>query len=59
MVEAVDDNGCISKDDINVYVDSCITGINEIYEINKELLKITDILGHESKPTHNVSLFYR
>ena len=59
MVEAVDANGCVVKEDINVYVDSCITGVNEIYESNKELLKITDILGRESKPTPNVSLFYR
>ena len=59
MVEAVDANGCIVKEDINVYVDSCITGVNEIYESNKKLLKITDILGRESKPTPNVSLFYR
>jgi hypothetical protein len=59
MVEAVDANGCIVKEDINVYVDSCITGVNEIYESNKKLLKVTDILGRESKPTPNVSLFYR
>jgi len=30
MVEAVDTNGCVAKEDINVYVDSCITGLNEI-----------------------------
>ena len=30
MVEVVDANGCILKEDINVYVDSCITGLNEI-----------------------------
>jgi hypothetical protein len=59
MVEAVDTNGCVAREDINVYVDSCITGVNEIYESNKELLKITDILGRESKPRPNVSLFYR
>jgi len=30
MVEAVDTNGCVASEDVNVYVDSCITGINEI-----------------------------
>ncbi len=30
MVEVVDANGCVVKEDINVYVDSCITGVNEI-----------------------------
>ena len=30
MVEAVDANGCVVKEDINVYVDSCITDVNEI-----------------------------
>ena len=30
MVEAVDTNGCVEKEDINVYVDSCITGLIEI-----------------------------
>ena len=59
MVEAVDANGCVVEEDINVYVESCITGVNETYESNKELLKITDILGRESKLTPNVSLFYR
>ena len=59
MVEAVDANGCVVKEDISVYVDSCITGVNETYESNKELLKITDILGRESKPTPNASFFYR
>jgi len=30
MVEAVDTNGCTASEDITVYVDSCITGLNEI-----------------------------
>ena len=34
MVVAVDANGCMSKEDINVYVDSCITGFDEINSTN-------------------------
>ena len=30
MVEAVDTNGCVAREDVNVYVDSCITALNEI-----------------------------
>tara|TARA_B110000008_G_scaffold185332_1_gene184123 strand:+ start:9054 stop:12878 length:3825 start_codon:yes stop_codon:yes gene_type:complete len=35
MVEAVDTNGCVVKEDINVYVDTCITGVNEISITNE------------------------
>ena len=34
MVAAVDANGCVSREDINVYVDSCITGFNDINSAN-------------------------
>jgi len=35
MVEAVDTNGCVVKEDINVNVDTCITGVNEISITNE------------------------
>ena len=31
MVEAVDSNGCAEKEDIWVYVDSCNTSVNELF----------------------------
>jgi len=34
------------------------TGINELNSNNKQLLKIVDILGKESKPSPNNVLFY-
>ena len=38
MVAVVDANGCISKEDINVYVDSCITGFDEMNTTNNLLI---------------------
>jgi hypothetical protein len=35
-----------------------VLGLNE-QVVEKQLLKITDVLGRESKPTPNVPLFYR
>ena len=34
------------------------TGITEIRDENRRLLKITDMLGRETKPKQNTSLFY-
>ena len=31
LVEAVDSNGCIIKEDITVYVDTCLTSINNLF----------------------------
>ena len=58
MVEAVDANGCVVKEDINVYVDSCITSVNETSQQEKQLLKIIDILGKEATPKQKGIMFY-
>jgi len=34
------------------------TGVNEVAQHEKQLLKIVDILGRESKPNSNTPLFY-
>ena len=36
MVEAVDSNGCTAREDITVYVDSCISGVDEL-SVNEDL----------------------
>jgi hypothetical protein len=58
LVEAVDANGCVVKEDINVYVDSCITGVNELNASNKQLLKVVDVLGKNTNPKQKGLLFY-
>jgi hypothetical protein len=52
-----DANGCIS-DTAFFEVTNIPTAVNE-FNANKTLLKITDVLGRESKPQKNVLLFYR
>ena len=60
------ENTCISPGDSSgVYTSlsdcQAVCGVNGVKEgkSTKQLLKITDVLGRESKPTPNVPLFYR
>ena len=41
-----------------MYVDGCVTEINEFSDINKKLTLIVDYLGRETKETKNQPLFY-
>jgi len=43
---------------LTVTTDPLTTGVNEVQQVEKQLLKIVDILGRESKPQPNVVLFY-
>jgi hypothetical protein len=51
-----DANGCVS-DTAFFEVTNITTAVNE-FNANKTLLKITDVLGRESKPKKNTPLFY-
>ena len=58
VVEAIDSLGCDRRGEVIVYVDSCVTEINEFPDINKKLTLIVDYLGRETKEKKNQPLFY-
>ena len=53
----IDDNGCSDTTSTTVTVGHPTTSIQE-HTTNKELLKVTDLLGRETKATKNEVLFY-
>ena len=58
VVEAIDSLGCDIRGEVIVYVDGCVTEINEFSDINKKLTLIVDYLGRETKEKKNQPLFY-
>ena len=58
VVEAIDSLGCDRRGEVIVYVDSCVTEINEFPDIKKKLTLIVDYLGRETKEKKNQPLFY-
>ena len=51
-----DVNGCVGEE-LTILVNVIINSVEDINN-NKELIKITDVLGRESKEENNVTLFY-
>ena len=56
-VVITDNNGCLS-DTSFIMVDWITTSVNDLFPNNKQLIKIVDLLGRESKDVKNQHLFY-